>query len=338
MLGRMMIGGVALAAVILPVTTAAASSQTGFYQGKTVTILVGFSAGGGYDTYARTLARHLSAHIPGNPNVIVRNMPGAGSLVALRSLNVTQPKDGTVMLTFNPGLITRSLVQPKKVNFDLHKYAWVGIATPDFRVCYGFGPKGVKSWKDMMHTKRFILGATSKSSSSYIDGALLREVFHAPIKQVLGFPGSADKRLAIERGELDGDCITASSIPAEWIRNDKARVFVRFTKERTVNVPSTAPFIESFATTHDQKNLLRLFDAVNEVGKSYIMSSDVPANRLAVMRKAFAETMNDPGFLADAKKERIPVHPLSGARAQEIVSGLMTVSPSVIAQARKIYE
>ena len=172
-----------------------------YFKGKTFTIVVGFSPAGGYDSYARNLARYIGNHIPGNPTVIVQNMPSAGSLTAVRYLNLTAPKDGSVMVIFNPGLVTQSIVQPERVNLDFRKYAWVGVVTPDYRVCYGFGPKGVSSWDDMMHRQQFVLGSTGKGSGNYINGATLREVFHAPVKQVLGFPGSAEQRLAIERGE-----------------------------------------------------------------------------------------------------------------------------------------
>ena len=214
-----------------------------FYKGKTFTIVAGFSPGGGYDVNARGVARHLAAHIPGNPSVIVQNMPGAGSLTSVRYLDVTAPKDGTVMTIFNPGLVTQSIVQPEKVQLDFRKYGWIGVVTPDFRVCYGFGPNGVKSWDDMMQRKEFVLGSTARGSGNYINGATLREVFHAPIKQILGFPGSAEQRLAIERGELDGDCGSYSSIPVEWIRDGQAHLFVRFTEKRPPEIPESAVFI-----------------------------------------------------------------------------------------------
>src|SRR6202790_4569010 len=224
-----------------------------FYKGKTFTIVVGFSPGGGYDVNARSLARRLAAHIPGNPNIIVQNQPGAGSLTAVRSLDVTAPKDGTVMTIFNPGLVTQSIVQPDKVKLDFRKFGWVGVVTPDFRVCYGYGPKGVNSWDDMMHRKEFILGSTARGSGNYINGATLREVFHAPVKQILGFPGSAEQRLAIERGELDGDCGSYSSIPPEWIRDGLAHPFVRFTEQRPPEIPESTAYIGSFATTDEQR-------------------------------------------------------------------------------------
>src|SRR5580704_5979416 len=203
-----------------------------FYKGKTFTFVVGFSPGGGYDVNARAVARYLPAHIPGNPNVIVQNMPGAGSLTSVRYLDVNAPKDGTAMTAFNSGLVTQSIFQPDKVQLDFRKYSWVGVVTPDFRVCYGYGPKGVRNWDDMMNRKEFVLGATARGSGAYINAATLREVFHAPIKLITGFPGSAEVRLAIERGELDGDCGSFSSIPVEWLRDGSAHPFVRFSEER----------------------------------------------------------------------------------------------------------
>jgi tripartite-type tricarboxylate transporter receptor subunit TctC len=309
-----------------------------FYKGKTLTIIVGFTPGGGYDFYARALARFLPDHLPGHPTVIVQNEPGAGSLVAVRSLNVTQPKDGTVMVTFNPGLITQSVVQPEMVNLDFRKYAWIGIATPDFRVCYGYGPNGVSSWDDMMHRKEFVLGGTGKGAGNYINGATLRDVFGAPVKQVLGFPGSAEMRLAIERGETDGDCGSLSSIPTDWLRDNIAHPFVRFTRERPPEMTEKAVFIDDFATTQDQKDLLGVVDAEDEVGRSFVMSGDVPADRLAIMRKAFDDTMKDPALLAETEKAQIPVHPLTGEEAGQIVAKITAVSPALIAEAKKMFE
>jgi tripartite-type tricarboxylate transporter receptor subunit TctC len=309
-----------------------------FYKGKIFTIVVGFSPAGGYDNYARVLARYIGAHIPGNPTVIVQNMPGAGSLTSVRYLNLTAPKDGTVMTIFNPGLVTQSIVQPERVALDFRKYAWVGVVTPDYRVCYGFGPKGVMSWDDMMHRAPFVLGSTGKGSGNYINGATLREVFHAPVKQVLGFPGSAEQRLAIERGELDGDCGSYSSIPLEWIDKGLAHPFVRFTRDRPAEIPESAVYIGDFATTDGQKQLLRVLNGGDEVGRPFVMSKDVPPERLATIRKAFDDTMKDPAFLAEMDKQQLPVHPLTGDQAAKIVEELNAVPPAVIAQAKPLYE
>jgi tripartite-type tricarboxylate transporter receptor subunit TctC len=309
-----------------------------FYKGRIFTIVVGYSPGGGYDSYGRLLARYIGHHIPGNPTVIVQNMPGAGSLTSVRYLDLTAAKDGTVMTIFNPGLVTQSIVQPDKVNLDFRKFSWIGAVTPDFRVCYGYGPNGVKSWDDMMHRKQFILGSTGKGSGNYINGATLREVFHAPVKQVLGFPGSAELRLAVERGELDGDCGSYSSIPPQWIKAGLAHRFVRFSRDRPPEIPESAVYIGTFATSDAQKQLLRLLDGGDEVGRPFIMSRQVPADRVATIRKAFDETMKDPSFLADVAKQQLPVHPLTGDEAEKIVNELIGASPEIVAQAKPIYD
>lgn len=309
-----------------------------FYKGKLFTIVVGFTPAGGYDSYARVLARYLGNHIPGNPTVIVQNMPGAGSLTSVRYLDFTAPKDGTVMTIFNSGLVTQSIVQPDKVNLDFRKFSWIGVATPDYRVCYGYGPDGIKSWDEMMHRKQFIIGATGKGSGNYIDGATLREVFHAPVKQVLGFPGSAEMRLAIERGELDGDCGTFSSVPLNWIKDGLAHFFVRLIRDRPSEMPESAAYIGDFATSDEQRQLLRLLDGGEEVGRPFIMSQQVPADHLAIIRKAFDETMQDPAFLAEMAKQELPVHPLTGDQAQRIVNELMSVPSTIVAQAKPLFE
>jgi len=309
-----------------------------FYKGKTFTFVVGFTPGGGYDSIARGVARYMSAHIPGNPNVIVQNMPGAGSLTSVRYLDVNAPKDGTAMTAFNSGLVTQSIFQPEKVQLDFRKYSWIGVVTPDFRVCYGYGPKGVKNWDDMMHRKEFVLGSTARGSGSYINAATLREVFHAPVKQIMGFPGSAEVRLAIERGELDGDCGSFSSIPIEWLRDGLAHPFVRFTEERPAEVPESAIYVGEFAKSEEQKQLLRVLNAADEVGRPYVMSRQVPAAHVAIIRHAFNETMKDKAFLSDMEKQQLPVIPLSGEVAEQIVDKMMNTSPEILAKAKAIYE
>jgi len=328
------------AVALLGLAAAVAPAQAqDFYKGKTFTIVVGFSPAGGFDNNARVLARYLGKHIPGNPTVIVQNMPGAGSLTSVRYLDATAPKDGTVMTIFNPGLITQSIVQPDRVKVDFRKIAWVGVITPDIRVCYGYGPNGIKSWDQLMHGgKQFIIGSTGKGSGNYINGATLREVFHAPVKQVLGFPGSAEQRLAIEQGELDGDCGSYSSIPPDWIHKGMVHAFVRFIAARPREVPESATYIGSFATSDAQKQLLRLLDGGDEVGRPFVMSRQVPPERLAIVRKAFDDTMKDPGFLADMAKEQLPVHPITGQDAEKIVGELTSAPANVVAQAKAIYE
>jgi tripartite-type tricarboxylate transporter receptor subunit TctC len=189
-----------------------------------------------------------------------------------------------------------------------------------------------------MHRKEFVLGSTARGSGNYINGATLREVFHAPIKQILGFPGSAEQRLAIERGEIDGDCGSYSSIPVEWIRDGLAHTFVRFTEQRPPEIPESTAYVGSFATTDQQRQILDVLDASNEVGRPFVMSKLVPADRVAIIRKAFNETMQDKDFLAEMEKQQLPVNPMTGEAAEAIVGKMMSAPPAVVAKAQAIYE
>jgi tripartite-type tricarboxylate transporter receptor subunit TctC len=324
--------------VLAGLNAAPALAQSDFYKGKTINIVVGFSPGGGYDVNARVLSRYIGKYIPGNPNVIIQNMPGAGSLTSVRYLDATAPKDGTVMTIFNPGLVTQSVVEPEKVNIDFRKLSWVGVITSDFRVCYGFGPKGVKSWADMMSRKEFILGSTAKGSGNYINGATLKHVFNAPVRQILGFPGSNEQRIAIERGELDGDCGSYSSIPLAWINQGLAHTFVRFSERKTPEIPDSAVFINTFAKTEEQIQLLNVLNGADEIGRPFIMSKQVPMERVAILRKAFNATMKDPGFVSETEKQQLPVYPMTGEEAEAVVAKLAGVSPAIAAKAKAIYE
>jgi hypothetical protein len=196
----------------------------------------------------------------------------------------------------------------------------------------------VKSWDDMMSRKEFILGSTARGSGNYINGAILRQVFNAPVRQILGFPGSAEQRIAIERGELDGDCGSYSSIPAAWIKEKKDHPFVRFTEQRPPEIPESAAFIGNFAKTDEQRQVLAVLNAGDEVGRPFIMSRQVPAERIAILRQAFNDTMKDPAFLAEMEKQQLPVNPLTGEQSEAIVAKLGKVSAAAIAKAKTIYE
>jgi tripartite-type tricarboxylate transporter receptor subunit TctC len=326
----------ALLAAVLAIAPGPARPDD-FYRGKTITITVGGSPGGGYSTYARAVARFLPDHIPGHPAVVVQSMPGAGNLIPIRALNVTASKDGTVMAELNSGVLIQSVVQPEKVNVDFSKFAWIGIGTPIYFVCYGFGTNGVSSFDDLMHRRQFIVGSTGKASLSYSESAALRDVFGAPVKIVVGYPGSAEVRIALERGELDGDCGDFSSIPANWVRDGKARLFVRFNRDRPPEIPENARFVEEFAATQDQRDLLGVLVAANELGRTFLMSGEVSANLTAIMRKAFDDTMNDPGFLAEAAKQQLPVRPRTGEETAQIVKRIMNISPAVAAKVKRIF-
>ena len=309
-----------------------------FYKGRTISIIVGASPGGGYDAYARALARFIAAHIPGKPYVVVQNMPSAGNMGTARALITTQAKDGTVIAGLNAGVLTQSVMQPELVNIDFRKYAWIGVVTPAYSVCYGYGEKGPGSWDEMMKSPQFIVGTTAKGSLSYTNSSILREIFSAPIKLIMGYPGSSESRLALERGELDGDCGEFTVIPADWIASSRAKLFVRMTRERPPEMPESARFINDYAKTQEQRDTLDLLNVSNELGRPYVMAGEVPAELVAIIRKAFDETMKDEAYLAESAKQLLPVNPISGPEAARIVDHMMAASPEVLARAKKIYE
>lgn len=313
-----------------------------FYKGKTLTIVVGSTPSGAFDLDSRALARHLGDHLKGHPTVIVQNMPGAGSMTAIRYIESTAPKDGTAVGVFLPGIITQSVVTPEKIEVDFRDLAWLGIVSSDFsRVCYGYGPNGIKTWDDLMHrtpAKPFIMGTTGTGASNYINGASLRDVFHANLKIILGFPGSAELRIAVERGELDGDCGGFSSIPSEWIKDDKAHLFVRFAEKLAPGIPETAVYVGSLAKTDEQRQLLDVLYAADKLGRPFIVSKDVPADRLTALRTAFNETMKDKAFLADMQTLQETVYPLTGEEAERIYAGMKSAPKSILAEARTIYQ
>src|SRR5262249_42567715 len=209
------LGLLALALVLASAATQRAAAQESFYRGKTVTIVVGYSAGGGY----RLVARHLGRFIPGQPNVIVQNMPGAASMTSVRYLDATAPKDGTVITMFDPGLILETIASPETYKVRFSDYYWLATLLRDIRICYAAAATGIKTWDDMMKRKEFIIGATARGSNAYVNGAILRKVFHAPVRQISGYPGSNEQRLAIERGELEGNCSSWTAMPQDWLVN-----------------------------------------------------------------------------------------------------------------------
>lgn len=313
-----------------------AQDVAGFYAGKTVRIVVGFSPGGGYDQYARVLARHIGRKIPGNPTVVVQNMPGSASLKSVQYLDAGAPTDGTVITTFNPGLITQSITTPDKVPVDFKNYAWVGNISEDFRICYTWNTTGVKSLKDFLAKDNLRFGNTGVGTSAYIDNRMMTELLGAKIHQVQGYPGSADKRLAIERGELDGDCGSWTSIPEDWLKQNKITSLVRFSRTRLPAMPESMPYVADLLADSKKKETFHLLTAGAFLGRPYIMPQSVPADRVAALRAAFDATMKDPEFLADCEKQALTVTPLTGAESAAVINKLYEAPADVVAMAKEI--
>src|SRR5258705_2479736 len=260
----------ALALCLLFAGPVAAQDPAAFYKGKTVRLVVGFSPGGGYDLYARSLARHYARHIPGNPIVVVQNMPGAASLKSVQYLSAGAPTDGTLITTFNPGLITQSLTAPEKVNVKFLDYAWVGNVSEDFRACFTWNGTGIRSWQDFRSRSKVTFGNTGIGTSAYIDDRILSDLFGVKLKAVMGYPGSAEKRVAIERGELDGDCGSWTSLPDDWLRDSKITLLIRFSHMLAPGMPPTLAYAGDLLPDAKTKGIFNLLTAGALIGRPYI--------------------------------------------------------------------
>jgi tripartite-type tricarboxylate transporter receptor subunit TctC len=328
----------ALVLAICPAPRYALAAEDEFFKGKTVTLVVGYSVGGGYDQYARALARHLGSRIPGNPNVLVQNMPGAASLTAVRYLDANAPKDGTVITTFDPGLITESFASPDLFKVRFSDYQWIGTMLRDIRICYAWGATGIRTWDDMMRRKEFLIGTTAKGSNAYVNGAILRKIFNAPVRQIAGYPGSAEQRLALERGELEGNCGSWSAMPQDWVAHDKINPLVRFSPKRPPDMPLSVPFISDLATTAEQRDLLAVLNASAELGRPFIVAKAVPPQRVNVLRTAFRAALEDEAFRAEAQAQSLPLDPVPGEEAAAIITKIYSASPELARKVKDVLE
>src|SRR3989442_9529682 len=264
-------------------------------------------------------------------------MPGASSLKAVQYLDANAPKDGSTIAAFNPGMITESLLNADKIRFKFSEVAWIGSITRDLRVCYAWAARGIKTWDDLKRYRRFNMGAPAPGTSSFINAAVLKNLFGVAVHQVTGYPGSVELRLAIERGELDGDCGAWSSVPADWIRDKKVNPLVKFARLPIPGLPADVPFIGDLAGSREAKELLNILIAPDALGRPYVTSKQVPADRLAVMRAAFADTMKDAHFLAEAEKLDLPVSgPIAGAEAEKIIASIYAAPAALIARAQEV--
>jgi tripartite-type tricarboxylate transporter receptor subunit TctC len=327
---------VALAAALLLVTAKAKAED--FYKGKTVTIDVGFSPGGGFDMNARLLARHLGQYIPGHPAVIVVNIPGAGSQTSVVRLDAVEPKDGTIIDTFNFGLIGDSLLQPDRVKLDFRKYAWIGSISEDLTTCYLWRDGGPVTLASLKTGGPYRFGQIGIGTSEDLNTKILKRVFGLDIQQIAGWPGSADVRVAIERGELSGDCGAWSSIPPDWTKSPKFHPFTRSGRSVPPGMPASVPYVVDEAPDAQAKKLVRFLLADSEVGRPFIVSKSVPADRVKILRAAFAAAVKDKDFLADAAKLNLPVEPRTGAEATQAVDALYATPADIVDAARKIFQ
>ena len=321
-------------ACALLASPARAQSVADFYKGKNLDLYIGYSGGGGYDLYARLLARHLGKHIPGKPTVLPQNMPGAGSLRLTNWLYAAAPKDGSAIGAISRGTPFDPLLGRPGTQFDAVKFSWIGSANNEVSVCVSSSRSGVAAFDDMK-TKELIVGAAGVSSDDDQFPRVINGVFGTKMRVVSGYPGGNDVVLAIERGEVNGRCgwswSSMKSAQASWLTENKVHILAQLALSKHPDLPNV-PLIIDLAQTDEQRQILRAIFARQGLGRPFVGPPGIPPDRLDALRQAFEATMKDPEFLAEADKLKMEINPLTGAQVEDLVKQVYTGTPPEVAK------
>ena len=330
---RAIAAGFALA--VATAVPAHAQSVADFYKGKSVTLAIGFPVGGGYDLYARTLARHMGKHIPGNPSIVPQNMPGAGGLRVAQFLFTAAPKDGLAFGTFTRMAGTAPLLDPS-LKYDSAKFTWLGAITDAVSVCTTWHASPVKTWNDFLE-KPVSFGGTGVNNEIDIFTNVYKNVFNTNAKLVSGYQGTAGIMLAMERGELDGVCgIDWTTLKAQrphWIKQKQINVLAQTAFRKDPDLPHV-PLIMELTKDPEKLQILKLFVSAQELARPFAAPPGLPADRAAALVAAFDATMKDPDFLAETAKHQMEVAPVSGKKLAEMLAEIYTTPEDILAKAR----
>jgi tripartite-type tricarboxylate transporter receptor subunit TctC len=308
-----------------------------FYNGKTIMLSVGYSAGGGYDALARMLAHYMPRYIPGHPNIVVVNEPGAGTLTLANRLYNVAPRDGTQFGIIARGMATEPLIGTSHVMFDPGKFTWLGSAANEVSLCVTYGGAAVKTWQDALKTP-FTVGGTGSGSDPDVFANVLRNLFGVKDRLVTGYPGTPEISLALERGELDGRCGWSwASIKwekSDWVAEKKLNVLVQMALTKAPDLPD-APLITDVAQNEEQRQILKLVFSRQVTGRPFVAPPGLPADRKQALRAAFDQTMQDADFRDEAQKNGLEINPVSGTDIDALIAELYRLPPDVVAKARE---
>lgn len=308
-----------------------------FYKGKNVDLYIGYSVGGGYDIYARLLARHIGRHIPGNPTVVPRNMEGAGSLRLANWLHRIAPKDGTAIGTIGRGIAFDPLLGGRKAEFKGTEFTWIGSANDEVSLCAAWGSVGITRFEDL-YTREMIVGGTGATADTDFFPKIVNGVLGTKMRVISGYPGGNDITLAMQRGEVQGRCGWSwSSIKtnhASWVKDGTLKLLAQLSLEKHEDLPNV-PVIMEKVKNEEQRAILRLVFARQVMGRPFLAPPGVPAERVALLRKAFMDTMKDPAFLAEADKMKLEITPVSGEKVQALVEEVYRTPAEVLQKARE---
>ena len=323
--------------VALTVGIAKADEETDFYKGRQVRLLIGFGPGGGYDLIARLVARRLGEHIPGTPQIVPQNMPGAGSLTAANNIAVVAPRDGSVIGSVSSGMPAAPLLNPDQAKFDSRHLSWIGSTTSEVQIDIVWHTSPVQTI-EQLKTHELIIGGTGAGAATDDFPAVLKEVLGLKFKLIPGYKGTHEVELAMERGEVQGLAGgTWNSTKARlqnWLQTGQIVVMAQYGRVKHPDLPNV-PVIWDYANNDNDRKALNLVFSRQEMGRPYLAPPDLPANRLATLRAAFDATMKDPAFLAEAAKADVEISPIDGEAVAKLVADLYTTPPEVVARVSK---
>ncbi len=331
-----------LATALVPLLSGGALAEPAdFYAGKIVSLFIGSAPGGGYDGYARVLARHIGRHLPGNPGIVVKNMPGAGGLALTNHLYNRAPKDGTEIATVQNGLPFEKLFQNLSADgqnalFDSTKFGWIGSITQTVFVTVTWHDAPVKTLQEAT-VKEAVLGATTTSADSSILAVLSNNLLGTKFKVVHGYSGSATVSLAVEKGEIHGeagkDWTTLTSSKPQWLQERKINILVQMGMKPHPDLKHV-PMAIDLAKTPQDRQVMEVVFAKYGMARPYLAPPGLPPARLAILRRAFDATMTDPAFLAEAQKLGMEVSPVSGEDVEALVTRIMNTPDDLAQRAR----
>jgi tripartite-type tricarboxylate transporter receptor subunit TctC len=326
------------AALLCSSLPAVAQTPEQFYKGKTIDMVIGYPPGGSNDVWGRLLARHIGKHIPGNPYVVPKNMPGAGSFVAVNNVYNVLPKDGTVLTIAAPTIALDERLGTQGVRFKTAELNWIGRIDSLINIIFMWKSSPVQSMDDAM-TKVATLSGTGVGSTVSIFPTVTNNVLGTKFKLIMGYKGSNAAMMAVERGEVEGHSTSWTAVKVahpEWRPNKLIKIIVQFGLKRHKEMQDI-PTVVELAKTDEQRGILRAVMAATEIGTSFFTSPKVPADRVEALRRAFDATMKDPDFLEEVKKTRLDINPITGEELQKQVVDVSSLSPEMLEKVRAAY-
>ena len=337
---RLFSAAVALLATPLLHTGAKADPVEDFYKGKTLEMIVPTSPGGDYDIRGRMVARHLTKFIPGNPTVVVRNMPGGLGIAAANYMARVAPRDGTVLHAIFQNMPVLQAIGTQGVEFDVRKFGWIGNTTNSPNVINSWYTTGIKTIEDVKQ-RELVVGAPGAASTSYVYPAALNALVGTKFKIVTGYPGGNDVNLAMEKGEVGGrgsnSWASWKSGHAHWLAEKKVIILVQIGLERAPDLPDV-PLMSELAKNDEDRQVLTFMSADMGISRAIVTTPDVPAERLAALRSAFDRMIKDPDFVAEADKVKMDISASTGLQAQKVAESMLAMPANIVQRAKLLYE